>query len=37
LHFALKPAQGIFEGFSLLDSYFRQLNNTPKLVRSGRG
>ena len=36
LHFALETAQGIFEGLSLLDSYFSQLTNTPKLVRYGR-
>jgi len=36
LHFALEPAQGIFEGFTLLNSYFSQLTNTPKLVRCGR-
>jgi hypothetical protein len=36
LHFALKPAQGILEGFSLLQSDFCQLNYTPNLVQMGR-
>jgi hypothetical protein len=36
LHFALKTAQGILEGFSLLESNFRQWTNTPKLVQPGR-
>ncbi len=35
LHLALEPAQRILEGFSLLDSYFRQTNYTPKLVPFG--
>ena len=35
LHLAFEPAQRVFEGFSLLQSYFRQRNNTPKLALSG--
>jgi hypothetical protein len=36
LYLPLKAAQGIFEGFSLLQSDFCQLNYTPKLVLMGR-
>jgi hypothetical protein len=36
LHFALEPAQGILEGFALLESYFCQTENTPKPVPLGR-
>ena len=32
LHFALEATQCIFEGLSLLDSDFCQLNDTPKPV-----
>jgi len=32
LHLALEAAQRIFEGFSPLNSDFRQTNYTPKLV-----
>jgi hypothetical protein len=32
LHLALETPQRIFEGFSLLNSDFRQTNYTPKLV-----
>ena len=32
LHLALEPSQRIFEGFTLLNSDFRQTNYTPKLV-----
>jgi len=35
LYLPLKAAQGIFEGFSLLQSHFCQLNYTPKLVQMG--
>ena len=35
LYLPLKAAQGIFEGFSLLQSDFCQLNYTPKLVQMG--
>jgi hypothetical protein len=34
LHFPLKAAQSVFEGFPLLQSNFRQLNTPPSL--SGR-
>jgi hypothetical protein len=34
LHLTLKPAQCIFEGFALLQSYFRQTNTPPN--SSGR-
>ena len=37
LHFALKATQRILEGLALLESYFCQLNYTPKLVPFGRG
>ena len=33
LHFALKAAQSILEGFTLLQSNFRQSEHTPKPVR----
>jgi hypothetical protein len=36
LYLSLKATQGIFEGFSLLQSDFCQLNYTPKLVQMGR-
>jgi hypothetical protein len=36
LYLPLKAAQGIFEGFSLLQSDFCQLNYTPKLVLMGQ-
>jgi hypothetical protein len=36
LYLPFKAAQGIFEGFSLLQSHFCQLNYTPKLVQMGR-
>ncbi len=36
LHLPLKAAQGIFEGLSLLQSDFCQLNYTPKLVLMGQ-
>jgi hypothetical protein len=32
LHLALKPAKSIFQRFAFLQSYFCQLNYTPKLV-----
>jgi hypothetical protein len=32
LHLALKAAKSVFEGFSLLQSNFRQTRYTPKLV-----
>jgi hypothetical protein len=35
LHFALKTAQSVFEGLTLLQSYFGQKRYTPKLVRVG--
>jgi len=35
LYLPLKAAQGIFEGFSLLQSDFCQLNYTPRLVQMG--
>src|SRR5580704_8287487 len=37
LHFALEATQRIFEGLALLQSYFCQLNYTPKPVPFGRG
>jgi hypothetical protein len=36
LYLPLKTAQGIFEGFSLLQSDFCQLNYTPKLAQMGQ-
>ena len=33
LHLALETAQSVFEGFTLLQSYFCQMRYTPKLVR----
>jgi hypothetical protein len=36
LYLALKPAESIFEGFTLLKSDFSQTNYTPKLVPLGR-
>jgi hypothetical protein len=36
LHFALKTAQSILEGFPLLQSNFRQTRHTPKPVRKDR-
>jgi hypothetical protein len=36
LYLPLKAAQGVFEGLSLLQSDFCQLNYTPKLVLMGR-
>jgi hypothetical protein len=33
LHFALETAQSVFEGLTLLQSYFGQKRYTPKLVR----
>jgi len=35
LHFALEATQCVFEGLALLESYFCQLNYTPKLVPFG--
>jgi hypothetical protein len=35
LHFALETAQSVFEGLTLLQSYFGQKRYTPKLVRVG--
>ncbi len=37
LHLALEATQRILEGLALLESYFCQLNYTPKLVPFGRG
>jgi len=37
LHLALEATQRIFEGLALLQSYFCQLNYTPKPVPFGRG
>jgi len=36
LYLPLEAAQGIFEGFPLLQSDFCQLNYTPKLVQMGQ-
>ena len=35
LNFALEAAQGILQGFALLNTYFCQPENTPKLVPNG--
>jgi hypothetical protein len=37
LNLALKAAEGIFEWFTLLHTYFRQFPNTPRLFLFGLG
>ena len=36
LHLALKPPQSVFEGFSLLQSHFRQRNTPPNSSQFGQ-